>query len=91
MHRDEAGTIAAGQVSELGFDVRNRVVVSRAVMLRRKAYTLRAVLRSPRRMLGMGRLLRMAVSIVEHRMWDAIPSIDHQCVYSSLSMAGEFG
>lgn len=33
MHRDEAGTIAAGQVSELGFDVRNRVVVSRAVML----------------------------------------------------------
>ena len=51
----------------------------------------RAVLHSPRRMLGMGRLLRIAVSIVEQRMCEAIPSIDHQCVNSSLSAAEELG
>ena len=39
----------------------------------------------------MGRLLRMAMSIVEQRMCKARPSIDHQCVNSSLSMAEEFG
>ena len=52
---------------------------------------LQAVLRSLRRTLGMGRLLRMAVSIVEQRMCEARPSIDHQCVNSSLSTAEEFG
>ena len=39
----------------------------------------------------MGRLLRMAVLIVEQRMCEAIPSIDHQCVNSSLSTAEELG
>ena len=33
----------------------------------------------------------MAVSIVEQRIWEAIPSIDHQWVYLSLSTVGELG
>lgn len=42
-------------------------------------------------MLGIGRLLSIAASIVEQRICEAIPSINHQCVYSSKSTGGEFG
>lgn len=38
----------------------------------------------------MGRLLSIAMLIVEQRMCEVIPSIDHQCVYSSKSVDGEF-
>jgi len=41
-------------------------------------------------MLGIGRLLSIAVSIVDQRMCEAIPSIDHQCVDASKSAGGEF-
>ena len=51
----------------------------------------RAVLCLLRWVLGIGRLLSIAASTVEQRMWEVIPSIDHQCEYSSKSAGGEFG